>query len=162
MTDATWKHPMPQSADRIASLELEIDALRTQRDGLLKALEGRDTDHSHLCRRCFHRYTPEGSNENCPKCGHDGTGDGSSQEVDAEPTAPSTRELAVLQARKGMTLSGGADLVHVPDGHPPALTEALQLLREADWWIPADQSRASLLKERMAAFIRKYGKDIPA
>ena len=30
-------------------------------------------EHSHRCIKCFHRYTPEGSNEDCPKCGCDGT-----------------------------------------------------------------------------------------
>ena len=48
----------------------ELKELREQVKRLEHELATYQTEHSHMCIRCHHHYTPhQGESENCPVCG---------------------------------------------------------------------------------------------
>ncbi len=53
-----------QVSDELATANAEIARLRA-------LLEQSDEDATHQCRKCLLRYTPAGSNEDCPTCDYD-------------------------------------------------------------------------------------------
>jgi rubrerythrin len=64
-----------KGAEALATLESEraANAILTSEVERLRALLSIPASEcTHQCRKCMHRYVPEGMNEDCPLCGHDG------------------------------------------------------------------------------------------
>ena len=64
--DECMKAEIDELRAALAERDAELAALKTE---LLKPKE----DYSYQCRSCTHLYTPETANEDCPRCGSNGT-----------------------------------------------------------------------------------------
>ena len=61
------------SRAELEALIVELSEKNVQLEHIVQNLrESVAAEHTHRCRACGWAYTPKGSDEDCPVCGHDG------------------------------------------------------------------------------------------
>ncbi len=67
-----WENSLTVCGDYMPSPAMLREA-KAEIERLRALLATPASECTHQCLRCMHKYAPDGANEDCPVCGHDGT-----------------------------------------------------------------------------------------